>query len=1231
MEIWPGTAYPLGATYDGSGVNFALFSEVAERVELCLIDDDGAETRLDLPEVDGFVWHAYVPSLQPGQRYGFRVHGPYDPERGHRCDPSKLLLDPYAKAIEGQVTNDQALFSYDFKNPKKRNTDDNLGKTMLSVVINPYFDWGHDRPPRHEYHETVIYEAHVKGMTMTHPEVPEEIRGTYAAIAHPAIIDHLTTLGITAIELMPVHQFVQDTSLQDRGLSNYWGYNTIGFLAPHNGYSRGRRGEQVTEFKAMVKALHEANIEVILDVVYNHTAEGNEFGPTLCFKGIDNAAYYRLVDDNKDHYYDTTGTGNSLLMRHPHVLQLIMDSLRYWVTEMHVDGFRFDLAATLARQFHEVDKLSAFFDLIQQDPVISQVKLIAEPWDVGDGGYQVGNFPPLWTEWNGKYRDTVRDFWRGEPSTLGRVRVAAHRLQRPLRAQRPQADRVDQLRHRPRRLHAARPGVVQRQAQRGQRRGRPRRREPQPVVELRVEEGPTDDPEVSALRLRQQRNFLATLLLSQGVPMIAHGDEIGRTQQGNNNVYCQDNELAWVDWDLDDDQKQPLRVHRRRLHAAPRARRVPPPPVLRRQRRPRRPVRAGRHRVVPALRRADGRVGVVRRRGEDRHGLPQRAGHPHAGLAGPPGARRRLPRPLQRRPRGGRLHPPRRRSGASTGSPRSTPAPTSSTPSGTRPAASSSVQPRSLDRPAQPARGAAPALRSRHDAPDVTVPSAHRPDPGRVGAHGDLPPAGPRGVRVRRGGRAHGYLASLGVSHLYLSPGAAGGAGLDARLRRARPHPDLARRPAAARRSQRLVTACRDAGLGIIVDVVPNHMTVPEPTHLNAPFWSLLRDGRRSPYAGWFDVDWVAEDQRILMPVLGGTVEQALERGDLVLADDGGPTGSEWVLRHYGDEFPVAPGTETLPLPELVEAQAYRLSSWREAGEALNYRRFFDVTSLVAVRVEDPIVFMATHALLFALHGHGEVDGFRIDHPDGLADPAGYLGRLADATGDAWVVVEKILEGEETLPESWRCAGTTGYDALLRVQQVLTSSAGLSVLDRLWAETAPDRVSLDDVVADAKRLVVDDVQAAEVDRLMRLVRRVLVDVDHSAVRRALEALLVAMDRYRAYVVPGRGVEPEQQAVVDARRRAGLPPARPERPRGPPTSSSTSCSVATCRRSSSTPGPSPTSSGCASSRRAGRSWPRASRTPPTTGGSASPAPTRWAGTPTTRRSRRRSSTRGASAS
>src|SRR5450759_1949451 len=385
MNIWPGYPYPLGATFTGSGVNFALFSEVADKVEVCLIADDGTETRVELTEVDGHVWHGYITAIEPGQRYGFRVHGPFDPANGHRCNPAKLLLDPYAKAIDGQIDGDGSLYSYYLGDPAKFNDADSLGHTMLSVVVNPFFDWGHDRPPRHEYHNTVIYEAHVRGLSMTHPDVPESIRGTYAAIGHQAIIEHLTGLGVTAIELMPVHEFVQDATLHDKGLTNYWGYNTIGFLAPHAAYAAtGSRGQQVAEFKAMVKALHEANIEVILDVVYNHTAEGNEKGPTIAVRGIDNASYYRLTDGDESLYYDTTGTGNSLLMRHPHVLQLIMDSLRYWVEDMHVDGFRFDLAATLARQFHEVDRLSAFFDIIQQDPVISQVKLIAEPWDLGD-------------------------------------------------------------------------------------------------------------------------------------------------------------------------------------------------------------------------------------------------------------------------------------------------------------------------------------------------------------------------------------------------------------------------------------------------------------------------------------------------------------------------------------------------------------------------------------------------------------------------------------------------------------------------------------------------------------------------------------------------------------------------------------------------------------------------------------------------------------------------------
>jgi glycogen operon protein len=549
MTPWPGSAYPLGATYDGSGTNFALFTECGETVELCLFDDDGVETRTRLRERDAFVWHGYLPNIGPGQRYGFRVHGAYDPEHGQRCNPAKLLLDPYAKAVEGDVDWDESCFSYRFDDHTALNDDDSATHMPKSVVISPFFDWDNDRHPRTPYNETVIYEAHVKGLTMTHPGIPEEIRGTYAAIAHPVMIEHFHRLGVTAIELMPVHQFIHDSFLHDRGLRNYWGYNTIGFLAPHNDYSSsGQRGQQVQEFKAMVRALHEAGLEVILDVVYNHTAEGNELGPTLSFRGIDNASYYRLVDGDPEHYYDTTGTGNTLLMRHPHVLQLIMDSLRYWVIDMHVDGFRFDLASTLARQFHEVDRLSAFFDLVQQDPIVSQVKLIAEPWDVGEGGYNVGGFPPLWTEWNGKYRDTVRDYWRGEGASLAEFasRLTGSSDLYEDDGRRPFASINFVTAHDGFTLHDLVSYNEKHNEANGENNndGESHNRSWNCGVE-----GETDDLEIVALREQQKRNFLTTLLLSQGVPMLLHGDELGRTQRGNNNVYAQDNELSWVDWD----------------------------------------------------------------------------------------------------------------------------------------------------------------------------------------------------------------------------------------------------------------------------------------------------------------------------------------------------------------------------------------------------------------------------------------------------------------------------------------------------------------------------------------------------------------------------------------------------------------------------------------------------------------------------------------------------------
>ncbi|MFI7012530.1 glycogen debranching protein GlgX [Streptomyces sp. NPDC050145] len=575
MEIWTGSPFPLGATPDGEGTNFALFSEVAERVDLVLIDDDGTCRTVPLTEVDGFVWHCRIPGVGPGQRYGYRVHGPWDPAAGHRCNPAKLLLDPYARAMEGATDNDAALFERASPGPEPA---DSAPHTLLSVVTDPSFDWGDDKPPRRPYAETVVYEAHVRGLTLTHPDVPPALRGTYAGLATEPVIAHLTSLGVTAVELMPVHQYIHDGFLVDRGLTNYWGYTSIGFFAPHNAYAaHPALGEQVTEFKTMVKALHRAGLEVILDVVYNHTAEGNENGPTLAFRGIDNASYYRLHPDDPARYFDTTGTGNSLLMHHPNVLQLVMDSLRYWVTEMHVDGFRFDLAATLARQFHDVDRLSAFFDLVQQDPVVGRVKLIAEPWDVGDGGYQVGNFPPLWSEWNGKYRDSVRDFWRGADHTLAEF---ASRLT-------GSSDLYQHERRRPRasvNFVTAHDGftlrdLVSYDTKHNEANGEDNRDGENENRSWNCgAEGPTTDPAILELRARQQRNFLATLMCSQGIPMLAHGDELGRTQQGNNNAYCQDSELSWIDWNLTGEQRQLIDFTRRviRLRAEH--------PVLRRRR-----------------------------------------------------------------------------------------------------------------------------------------------------------------------------------------------------------------------------------------------------------------------------------------------------------------------------------------------------------------------------------------------------------------------------------------------------------------------------------------------------------------------------------------------------------------------------------------------------------------------------------------------------------------------
>ncbi len=561
--VLPGKPYPLGASWDGTGVNFAVYSENATHVDLCLYDNRSKQEieRVHVKETTAFVWHCYLPGLNPGQLYGYRVHGPWDPQNGHRFNPHKLLIDPYAQAITGQVDWEQPIFPYEFGEPNGDLVMDehDSGPGMpKSVVVNPYFDWEQDRLPRTPLAESIIYECHVKGFTKLNEELPEQLRGTYAGLAYPSSIKHLKSLGVTAIELMPVHQFLDDKILLDRGLKNYWGYNTINFFSPDARYSaNGGTGSQVAEFRGMVKILHREGLEVILDVVYNHTAEGNENGPMLSLKGIDNTTYYKLVPDQQRYYMDYTGTGNSLNVGHPQVLKLIMDSLRYWVTEMHVDGFRFDLASTLARELHDVDRLSAFFDIIHQDPIISQVKLIAEPWDVGEGGYQVGNFPVLWAEWNGRYRDTVRRFWKGDEGQLSDL---AYRLTGSSDlykndGRKPSASINFVVAHDGFTLR----DLVSYNEKHNEANGENNQDGANDNHSWNMGvEGDTDDAAINAARDRQVRNYMATLILSQGVPMISSGDEVARTQHGNNNAYCQDNEISWFPWDMSDRSKSLL-------------------------------------------------------------------------------------------------------------------------------------------------------------------------------------------------------------------------------------------------------------------------------------------------------------------------------------------------------------------------------------------------------------------------------------------------------------------------------------------------------------------------------------------------------------------------------------------------------------------------------------------------------------------------------------------------
>jgi glycogen operon protein len=562
-RVWPGSPYPQGATWDGEGVNFSLFSEHAEAVELCLFEDPDSPVesgKIWMTNRTDLIWHCYTPDVRPGQAYGYRVHGPYEPQRGMRFNPNKLLIDPYAKALSGQIRWDDALYGYrigDEGADLSFDERDSAPFVPRSIVIDPAFTWGDDRPPGTPWNRTVIYETHVRGMTQLHPNVPPEIRGSYLGLAHDAVIEHLLSLGVTAVELLPIHQFVHDRALEERGLRNYWGYNSIAFFSPHVEYATSRGTQPVHEFKSMVKALHRAGIEVILDVVYNHTGEGNHLGPTLSLRGVDNAAFYRLGPDDARYYTDFTGTGNSMNMLHPRTIQLIMDSLRYWVNDMHVDGFRFDLAPVLARELWEVDRLSSFFDIMQQDPVLSQVKLIAEPWDVGPGGYQVGNFPVGWAEWNGEYRDCVRRYWREDPGQLPEL---AARL----------SGSSDLYEAGGRNTYAsvnfvtAHDGytlrdLVSYERKHNEANGEDNRDGADDNQSRNWgAEGETDDPAIRRIRAQMQRNLIATLVFSQGVRMVLGGDEIGRTQRGNNNAYCQDNEIGWYEWDLDGDDRELL-------------------------------------------------------------------------------------------------------------------------------------------------------------------------------------------------------------------------------------------------------------------------------------------------------------------------------------------------------------------------------------------------------------------------------------------------------------------------------------------------------------------------------------------------------------------------------------------------------------------------------------------------------------------------------------------------
>ena len=1218
MKTLPGSPHPLGATWDKNGVNFALFSAHAEGVELCLFDDDGRETRIALSQRTAFVWHVYVAGLAIGQRYGYRVHGPYDPGRGHRFNPNVVLLDPYAKALDGVERWTEGCFAYELGHPDEDRHPVSTPATGAprGVVIDPSFDWEGDQPPRVPMRRAVIYEAHVKGLTKLHPDVPEALRGTYAGLAHPAMIAHFKELGITTLELMPVHAFVDDKHLLDKGLRNYWGYNSIGFFAPDVRYrSAAGLGAEVREFKQMVKDLHRAGLEVILDVVYNHTAEGNHLGPSFSFKGIDNATYYRLVSDDPRFYFDYTGTGNTLNVRSPQVLALIMDSLRYWAAEMHVDGFRFDLASTLARQLHEVDQLSSFFTLIHQSPTLRELKLIAEPWDVGDGGYQVGKFPVRWAEWNGRYRDTLRAFWRGDEGLLGdlgyRLTGSSDLYESGGRVPAASVNFV-----------TAHDGFTLRDLvsydhKHNEANGEGNRDGSDNEHSCGYgAEGETNDASVRAVRARQQRNLLATLVLAQGTPMLVAGDEFGRSQQGNNNAYCQDNELSYVNWQLRDEQRPLFEFTRSLLR-------------LRRDH--------------PAFRRSKFFQGLDVAGTKLRDLLWFRAdGQPMTQADWQDPHNRALQMFLAGRG-------------------------IDDVDDDGRPLVDDNLL---------------VLLNAAENDVDVTLPhleGVREPwqilldtsDDGKRGALArELPQlklvgrsllvlaAASRVIRqsgalhrlgatyrlqlhrefdLERAAQVVDYLSELGISDAYTSPlmAAARGSmhGYDV-VDHGRLNPELGPEGALETFSSRL----HARGMGLLVDWVPNHMGVA--IGQNRWWDDVLENGRSSLFADFFDIDWcpLREDlrDRVLLPFLGEQYGHVLEQGELKIIWDGGG----FKLAYFEHRLPLGPksllpvfdlalsrlqldetdlnrqelesllsairhlparhetklelkkerarekevikrrfyalwqasepirtafllaleqinGSSGSPssfdaLDAILGEQSYRLCSWKVATEEINYRRFFDVNELAALRMEDDAVFQESHAALFKLIDAGHVNALRLDHTDGLYDPYDYFDKLqshfhrpgsgAPASPDDWVrplpiLVEKILQRDEALPDEWPVDGTTGYEFGVSVRGLLIEPSSEASLSQTYADFTGDDRSFADHEYEAKRHVVRYVLFSELNVLAQAAHRIAVanrrsrDFTLLGLTHALTQVVCAFPVYRTYLRPNQPVPERAQRVI----------------------------------------------------------------------------------------------------